>query len=99
MIIIYQFKDKNTTIKHLGNIIEAKKINTQTIKIKESITQGIIGEDLLYYEKEEILDKDMKNLWNKLNDFMKKMHDIQKEKQMGFVTAAGEDDGHHPDEE
>jgi hypothetical protein len=59
-MMLFHFKDKSITIKHLSNILEVKKINSQTLKIRETLGNSLF-EDLLYYEEEKIMDKDVKS--------------------------------------
>jgi hypothetical protein len=96
-MMLFHFKDKSITIKHLSNILEVKKINSQTLKIRETLGNSLF-EDLLYYEEEKIMDKDVKSLFHKLNEFVKTMHKLNLEKQIaGF--AIGNDDGTDPESE
>lgn len=86
---IFQFSDKQCTIKHLGVILEVKKVNSQTLKVKETIVQSHINEDLLFYDKATDLAKDIKRLFKEMDAFNRHMNDIKKEKEsIGFDIGA-----------
>ena len=88
--MIFQFADKNQTIKHLGFILEVKKINTQTLKIKESMLKNSIVEDLLYYDSEKGLKADLKKIFASLDEYTRFINDMQRQSQIGFASEEGE---------
>jgi len=89
--MIFQFTDKSATIKHLCFILEVKKLNSQTLRIKETMIKGSIAEDLLFYDTEKALKQDLKKLYNKLDEYSRYVNDMQKQSQIGF--SPGEDVG------
>ena len=89
--MVFLFNDKGMTLKHLCFIIEAKKLNANTLRIKESVTKSSLNEDLLYYSKESILSKDIKRLKNALEEYTRYVNDMQKQQQMGFQGAVGDE--------
>jgi hypothetical protein len=82
--MVFQFADKSMTIKHLCFILEVKKINTQTLKVKESIIKNSIAEDLLFYESEKALKTDLKKIYNRLDEYSRYVNDMQRQSQIGF---------------
>lgn len=84
--MIFQFSDKSSTIKHLCFILEVKKINTQTLKVKETILKNSIAEDLLFYSSERALKSDLKKLFDKLDEYSRYINDMQKQAQIGFSS-------------
>lgn len=94
--MIIQFADKSATIKHLCFILEAKKLNSQTLKIKETMVKGSIAEDLLFYNSERTLKSDLKKLFNKLDEYSRYVNDMQKQVPIGF--AAEDEEGENEDE-
>ena len=95
--MIIQFADKSATIKHLCFILEVKKLNSQTLRIKETMVKGSIQEDLLFYGSERALKSDLKKLFNKLDEYSRYVNDMQKEVQIGFAT--GEEQPEEDDDE
>lgn len=92
--MIFQFNDKSMTIKHLCFILEVKKLNSQTLKIKETMIKGSIVEDLLFYDTEKTLKSDLKKIFQKLDEYSRYVNDMQKQVQIGFANEdePGEED-------
>lgn len=84
--MVFQFNDKSLVVKHLCFIIEAKKINATTLKIKETMSKSMISEDLLYYTKETALNKDLKRLRDALDEYSRYVNDMQKQQRIGFQS-------------
>lgn len=101
--MVFQFNDKSLVVKHLCFIIEAKKINETTIKIKETIAKGMVSEDLLYYTKESSLNKDLRKLRDALDEYSRYVNDMQKQQRIGFQSdSVGDElpeDAEEPDME
>lgn len=74
--MVYKFKDKNSTIKHLSFIIETKIVNSQTLAIKESYGSGNIIQDLLFYDKAKTLEKDIKKFFKELKVYTEFMNNV-----------------------
>jgi hypothetical protein len=88
--MIFQFADKSAAIKHLCFILEVKKLNSQTLRIKETMIKGSISEDLLFYETEKALKSDLKKLFNSLDEYSRYVNDMQKQAQIGFSPSEEE---------
>jgi hypothetical protein len=86
--MVFQFNDKSLALKHLCFIIEAKKLDKTTLKIKESIAKNAINEDLLYYTKESALNRDIKRLRDALDEYTRYVNDMQKQQKIGFQSES-----------
>lgn len=87
--MLFNFKDKGISIKHLSVIIETKKLAPAILKLRESLVSQMVVEDLLVYETEEILDKDVKRLFRALKSNALLVNNIEKQQQpIGFITDA-----------
>ena len=74
--MVFQFKDKSSTIKHLGFILQVKSINSETLHITESYDQRTIQQDLLYYKDAKALHKDIKRLFKELQSYNKRVQNL-----------------------
>ena len=90
--MVFKFRDKQNTIKHLSFILETKNLNTQTLVVKETYGGGTISSDMLFYDNEKLLMADINKLYKELKAFTEAANNMQK--LAGFIEEAeGEDAG------
>jgi hypothetical protein len=87
--MVFHFKDKSSTVKHLSFILEAKSINTETLMLKETYGGGTIMQDLLFYDEPKKLTSDLKKLFKELKSYAEHMNNMQRA--VGYQHE--EDDG------
>lgn len=88
--MVFKFKDKQNTIKHLSFVLEVKSINSQTLMVKETYGGGTIMQDLLFYDNEKKMASDINKLFKSLKTYVEHMNNMQS--QVGFIPREENED-------
>lgn len=91
--MVFKFNDVSKTIKPLGIIVETSSYQKTNCLLIKQVIGNVMSLDMLSYKDNKTLNRDIENLYKKLNDYYKS--EEEKKAKIGFAPSAeGEDDGH-----
>lgn len=91
--MVFKFNDTGKTIKPLAIIVETTSFQNVNCLLIKQVIGNAISLDMLSYKDNKTLNRDIENLYKKLNDYYKS--EEEKKARIGFAPSAkGEDDGH-----
>lgn len=94
--MVFQFKDENMTIKHLGFILQVKALKENILHIVETFDNRTVQQDILCYKTEKLMKADINKLFKELQDYSKRLEDISDKSPSGY---SGGFDGEEAGEE
>lgn len=97
-MMVFKFNDVCKTIKPLAIILETSSYQKTNCLLIKQVLGNVMSLDLLNYKDNKTLNRDIENLYKKLNEYYKS--EEEKKTKIGFAPSLeGEDDGHEDEQD